>query len=414
MKTKLKNNNIIKSARVIVIFSIALAIIAFLLISKSYTNKTYAVDVAVEEENIKTYMINENIEELNLEEIIKQNTLNTYKEEYIVQEIDLEFRTRYQNDSSLPKGTIQVTQEGIDGKQKVIVKKVYAGEEVISENVQNSIVTKAATNKVVSVGTGSGTVSKTTAKVGDILYVTSESLAMRIEADKTAQKINTLSKNMQVKLIEKEDLWYKVSYQNYVGWVNSECLTNMEPYVEQNKQENNTSTSDNTSGISKLSFNMALNKKSGLSLEQFKKILSNDSNDKNNVFAKTAEYFYYAEQQYNVNGVFIAAVGIHESAWGTSNISLSKKNLFGYGAYDSDPSGGAYSFTNYSEGIDLIARVFAKYYLNPKGTKIYDGQTASGAHYNGSTISAVNTKYASDKSWANKVYNWMEYLYNKL
>ena len=37
-----------------------------------------------------------------------------------------------------------------------------------------------------------------------------------------------------------------------------------------------------------------------------------------------------------------------------------------------------------------------------------------GAHYNGSSLTAVNKKYASDKSWANKVYNWMKYLYDKL
>lgn len=411
MKTKNDNNNIIKSARGIVIIAIALAIIVFLLISKKYINKTYAVDVLVEDEVINTYKINKNIEELNIEEIIKQNTLNTYKEEYIVEEIDLEFTTTYQNDSTIPKGTIHVIQEGIDGKQKRVIKKTYNGEELISEVVQNSIITKAASKKVVSVGTGNGSASKTTAKIGDILYVTSESLAMRISPDKFSEKINTLSRNSQVKLIEKKDNWYKVAFQNYTGWVNSECLSNITPYIEQN----NTSASiNNTSGISKLSFNMALNNKSGLSLEQFKKVLSNDKNDKNKVFENNAEYFYYAEQQYNVNGIFIAAVGVHESAWGTSDISLSKKNLFGYGAYDSNPGGGAYSFVNYSEGIDLIARVFAKYYLNPKGTPIYDGQLASGAHYNGSNLSAVNQKYASDKGWANKVYNWMEYLYGKL
>lgn len=408
MKTKEFNNNKINLARVIVIFSITLVIIVLLLLSRLHINKIHTIDVASEDYIIKTYDINKNIEEINIEEIIKKNTLNIYKEEYIIEEIDLEFTTKYYNDSSLPKGTIHVTQEGIDGKQKVIIKKVYNGEELINENIENTIITKAASNKIVNVGTGVGTIKKTTSKIGDFLYVTSESLAMRIEADKSAEKIKTLSENDKVKLLEKKDNWYKVSYQNYVGWVNSECLTNIEVNVEQNTQENN------TSGISKISFGMSLNKKSGLSLEQFKKILSNDKNDKNKVFENNAEYFYYAEQQYNVNGLFIAAVGLHESGWGTSNISLSKKNLFGYGAYDSNPTSGAYSFTDYSEGIDLIARVFAKYYLNPSGTKIYDGQVASGAHYNGSTLTAVNKKYASDKSWANKVYSWMEYLYGKL
>ena len=160
-----------------------------------------------------------------------------------------------------------------------------------------------------------------------------------------------------------------------------------------------------------LSFDMALNKPSGFSLDEFKEILS-DSKDKNNIFEDNAEYFYYAEE-YGINGIFVAAVGIHESAWGTSKIARNKNNLFGYGAYDSNPYNGAYTFENYAESIDLVSRVFVKYYLNPKGTEIYDGQVANGKYYNGNTLSSVNKKYASDKKWANGVYKWMEYLYSK-
>ncbi len=165
--------------------------------------------------------------------------------------------------------------------------------------------------------------------------------------------------------------------------------------------------------IAGLSFDMALNKPSGLTLEQFKKILS-DSKDTNKIFTNNAEYFYYIEKQYNINGVFVAAVGIHESSWGTSKIARDKNNLFGYGAYDSNPYNGAYSFSDYSESIDLIARVFVKYYINPKGTSIYGGEQAVGTYYNGATLSGINTRYATDKNWANGVYNQMKYLYNKL
>ena len=55
-----------------------------------------------------------------------------------------------------------------------------------------------------------------------------------------------------------------------------------------------------------------------------------------------------------------------------------------------------------------------KYYLNPNGTPIYGGEIANGKYYNGNTVSAVNKKYATDKNWANKVYNYMEYLYKKI
>ena len=158
---------------------------------------------------------------------------------------------------------------------------------------------------------------------------------------------------------------------------------------------------------------MALNTPSGLSLEQFKKVLT-DSKDVNNIFSDNAEYFYYIERQYNINGIFVASIGIHESAWGTSRIARNKKNLFGYGAYDSSPYSSSSTFSSYSEGIDLIARVLVKYYLNPKGTSIYGGETANGKYYNGNTLTAVNQKYATDKGWANKVYSYMEYLYSKL
>ncbi len=170
---------------------------------------------------------------------------------------------------------------------------------------------------------------------------------------------------------------------------------------------------DNNNNVkASLSFDMPLNRPSGFTLEQFKKVLS-DKKDVNKIFEQNAEYFYYIEEEYNINGIFVASIGIHESAWGTSRIAKNKYNLFGYGAYDSNPYNGAYSFSSYSEAIDLLARVLVKYYLNPKGTIIYDGQAASGKYYNGSTVSGVNQKYATDKNWANSVYKFMEYLYNK-
>ena len=175
-------------------------------------------------------------------------------------------------------------------------------------------------------------------------------------------------------------------------------------YVEEPHIEN--------SNIMGISFNMALNKPSGFTLEEFKKVLT-DSKDKNKIFEDNAEYFYYIEQEYGINGIFVAAIGIHESNWGTSRIAKNKYNLFGYGAYDSNPYNGAYSFSSYSEAIDLIARVLVKYYINPAGTEIYDGQKASGKYYSGNTLSAVNKKYATDKNWANGVYKYIEYLYGK-
>ena len=182
-------------------------------------------------------------------------------------------------------------------------------------------------------------------------------------------------------------------------------------YVEPKKEETKSSL-ESGSGV-KISEEINVNTPSGFTAEQFKMALT-DKKDVNKIFQDNSDYFYYIEDEYNINGMFVAAIGIHESAWGTSKLAKNKYNLFGYGAYDSNPYNGAYTFSNYSESIDLIARVLVKYYINPAGTKIYDGQTASGKYYNGSTIFGVNKKYATDTNWGNSVYKYMKYLYEKL
>ena len=232
-----------------------------------------------------------------------------------------------------------------------------------------------------------------------------------LDANEESVKVTTLARNDEMKLLEIHDNWYRISSKGITGWVKKENTTCKNSNVEENQSSANGLNKQQL--VAKLNFDMALNKPSGLTLEQFKKIL-NDDKDKNKIFSNNAQYFYYIEKQYNINGVFVAAVGIHESAWGTSKIALNKNNLFGYGAYDSNPYNSAYSFSNYSESIDLISRVFVKYYINPKGTKIYESEVALGTYYSGNNLTSINKKYASDKNWANGVYKHMQYLYNKL
>jgi len=333
---------------------------------------------------------------------------NLQQSEIIETEIELEYITIYETDETLPKGMIQIKQEGRTGIQQIITKKTYENGEVISEEKISDKIIKAAINKIVVTGTANYK-NDYKVKVGDTLYVTPNTLSVRKEKDVNADKITTLEKNMAVVLIEKGSKWHKISYKNYEGYVLVDSLTHINP-------NGNFTEEDITDiqEISKLSFDMNVSKPSGLSIEQFKKIFSNQERDVNKIFENNAQYFYYAEKQYNINGIFLAAIAIHESNWGTSTIAKNKKNLFGYGAVDSNPYGGAYNFSNYSESIDLVARALVKYYLNPSGTKIYNGESASGDYYNGPTISGVNTRYATDSNWKNCVYKYMKLLYENL
>ena len=148
---------------------------------------------------------------------------------------------------------------------------------------------------------------------------------------------------------------------------------------------------------------MNLNQASGLNLKDFKTVLGYNASDRNNIFSDNAEAFYNAEQKYQVNGIFLASIAIHESAWGTSYLATQKKNLFGYKAYDRDPINSAQDFASYKDCINTVAEALSKNYFS-----------TTGSFYKGTTVQAVNTKYASDKAWYTKVYSYMEYLYEKL
>lgn len=401
-KDKVKLNKRISMKSIIIFFTFTIILLNCVVFYNYYFAKkeVYAKETA----DIKI----SNASKINIDEMIANNTKIDEKEEIIVEEIDLEYITKYQTNPELPKGIMQVVQEGREGKVQITKKRIYESGELITEEEISNKITKASVNKIVEVGAGN---SKSTykVKIGDNVYVTSDRAGIMVEPSDSSQKVATLTKGQELKISSIEKDWYRVTGIGVNGYIKTENTTYINPNKKQEEQEQ-TSSGGN---IAKLSFNMALNKPSGLSLEQFKKVLT-DSKDKNKIFQNNAEYFYYIEKQYNINGIFVAAVGIHESAWGTSKIALDKHNLFGYKAYDSNPYQNASQFTDYSECIDLIARVFVKYYLNPKGTSIYSGEIATATYYNGNNLTAVNKRYATDKTWSNKVYEHMKYLYNKL
>lgn len=374
-------------------------------------NKSYAKETVSEpEKEIKI----SNAEQIQIEQIINKNTNDGQIEQITKREEVLEYLTQYRTNKDIPKGVSYVIQEGRQGKQEVSVKSIYNKEgELISEQQIGVTITKASVNKIVEMG-GANYTTNYKVKVGDLIYVTSDILGVWSEPSEESRKITTIKQDDEVKIIEIIQNWYKISYKNVNGWIKSECTIYINP--KSNEEQNNSGQVDTKTKqqlLSELNFNMKLNKPSGLTLEQFRKVLS-DEKDINKIFTNNAEYFYYIEKQYNINGIFVAAVGIHESNWGTSTIAIQKNNLFGYGAYDSNPYNGAYEFNSYSESIDLIARVFVKYYLNPKGTNIYGGEKAIGTYYNGETLTGINNKYATDKNWANAVYTHMKNIYNKL
>lgn len=129
-----------------------------------------------------------------------------------------------------------------------------------------------------------------------------------------------------------------------------------------------------------------LRKKTGLSPSQLNKIFEGSN------LANLGEAFYKAEQEHGVNSLLLAAIGIHESAYGRSKIYRDKNNMFGIEAYDSSPYTSARKFASPEECIMYEARFLLKYYLSP-----------GGRYYNGCTTYGINVMYASDRAWGVKV-----------
>lgn len=394
----------------IVIILLTIIFVSGIFIIKYRVSKDVVTQITTEPEEIE--WLNEEYEGIiNINDIIKENVNNEIKEVIETQVVELEYETQYQNNSSLPKGKVQVLQQGQDGKQELIIKKQYVGDELISDEQIGRRIVTSSVDRIVEVGTSSHYDSHKI-KVGDTVYATPYELDIREEAKKGSEVIIKINQNSKLKIEKKKGNWYYVKYNTFYGWVESDCVT----YIIPNNITYNNSNQEYSKKelLATLSKTMNLNKPSGLTLEQFEKIFENESKDKNGVFKENAKYFYYAEQSYGINGVFVAAIGIHESAWGTSKIATNKKNLFGYGAYDMSAYASAYSYNGYAAGIDMISRVLVKHYLNPKGTSIYNGEVATGKYYNGCTLAGVNKKYATDKKWSDGVYTWMKYLYNRL
>ena len=102
------------------------------------------------------------------------------------------------------------------------------------------------------------------------------------------------------------------------------------------------------------------------------------------------------QNKYGTNALLMAGIAANESAWGASNISQTKNNLFGINAVDTNPAGSANSFATVSECItEYSSRYLSKQYLRP-GYTYYKGACL------GNKSVGMNWHYASDPYWGEK------------
>lgn len=397
MKREKHNGKIVVKISILWVFIIAIVFISLIAFFKNYifaTNGTNNRKNAKEEKQTDTISVAEKNQ--NAVDILELMVENNYSNKKLInEERKIEFTTTKENNDKLPKGEEEVKQKGENGTKQVTALQVYQENEMVGEELIEEIITKEPVTEIIYVGT-SEFLSKYNVHIGEEMYLI-EAGEIRESAKEDAEIVYELNRYLNVKLEDFDDTWAKIKYKDYEGYIEISKLTS-ETVTPKILEKNRIAKLQ-----AELSIDMDLSKPSGLTLSDYKTIFKYNTSDKNGIFADNVEVFYNAEQKYQINGIFLAAIGIHESAWGTSTIAKEKYNLFGYRAYDRDPLNSAMSFESYEECINTVAEALQTNYL-----------TETGAYYNGTTVKDVNVRYASDTGWAEKVYAYMEYLYDKL
>ena len=379
------------------------AIIIVCLIISFYKNNIFATNENKEEkEAIPAFEKNQ--QSVDIMQVMLENTGSDKR--LVNEQRDVEFETEYEENPNLPKDEEQVKQEGKIGKIQVTALQEYENNKMQSEEIIETTTIEEVVTQIIYKGT-SEFLKKYSVHIEDQMYLL-EAEELKDAPSDEAITICEIPRHLNVTIKEAGEEWIKVKYNDKEGYIKTTNITS-EAVTPLIKELNRVATLKNN-----LNIDMDLSEPSGLTLSDYKTVFSNNLSDKNKIFEQNAETFYNAEQKYHINGIFLASIGIHESAWGTSRLATDKLNLFGYTAYDRDPYNSATTFETYENSIYTVAEALSTKYLHVAGTLINNDIVASGVYFNGTTAKSVNMKYASDEGWADKVFSYMQYLYNKL
>lgn len=249
----------------------------------------------------------------------------------------------------------------------------------------------------------------TVTKLSNVTYVTTADLNVRVTYDASSDQVTTIPNAEIVTASEKlSNGWYKVTYNGKTGYVSGSYLKQV-------------TTGDPITTRDSYQF-LDLRTQSPVTAAQINDYIANyvNTKGKKSVLTGQGQLFIDAGKQYGVNALYLAAHAIHESGYGTSNISLGKSNLFGFGSYDATPFIASFRFLSVKDNINYIAREMKATYLNPLSWKYkgaYLGFTTK--DLSGKRIDAnsegMNFYYASDSNWGKAIASHMQKIlpYNK-
>lgn len=145
----------------------------------------------------------------------------------------------------------------------------------------------------------------------------------------------------------------------------------------------------------KISKNMDLSKRTGLSKSDFKKVIKNLKQDRSKFFYNNADTIYDLCKKYQINEIFFCGLIVAESGW---NIAPNHRSTHNY--ISLMYKGKLLRYSSTKEGLEVAARKLHQNYLTP-----------GGKFYGGKTILGVQRRFCpASTTWDDLVYGSMKYV----
>ncbi len=145
----------------------------------------------------------------------------------------------------------------------------------------------------------------------------------------------------------------------------------------------------------KISKDMDLTVRTGLTKEDFKILISRTKQDTTKFFYNNSDLIYDLCEKYEINEIFFCGLIAGESGW---NIASNHRKTYNY--ISLMYNGNLKQYKSVEDGLEQAAKTLHKNYL-----------TEGGSFYYGKNLSGVKTKFCPNSStWVNLIYTCMNHM----
>ncbi|MEO2077655.1 MAG: glucosaminidase domain-containing protein [Bacillus sp. (in: firmicutes)] len=151
---------------------------------------------------------------------------------------------------------------------------------------------------------------------------------------------------------------------------------------------------------SNISIFTPLNTNANVTANQLNKFIEYKTKGSNTEMTDMGSAYLEAQTSANLNAIYLLAHSGLETKWGTSDIVKNAHNYYGIGAYDSQPTEGADTFSSRSAGIIDGAKFISTRYVNRDAGFQYPfpQPTLDNMRFNDELH-----QYSTDEAWAGKI-----------